>query len=209
MQTICPQLVPVLDRKEQTSITRATRYSAVSEDMPWLCQRTPQHATADLHMLAADIVSTFPSLIPRYPVSSAVIVWSRQSFISSASGSVGLRQIWVWAALSVSLRTDYYLNIMLFLAQKVQLYANNRQKNKKTIPLQKMTCLDKQVVSLHGAAGITFICLKVKQWLILYCSGFDNTFALLHSKLIWPFEMFDSIKSNRYTVHQLHCKLEQ
>lgn len=74
MQTICPQLVPIHDRKEQTSITRAAHCLAVSEDMPWLCQQTPQHAIADLHMLAADIVSTCPSLIPRYPVSSAVIV---------------------------------------------------------------------------------------------------------------------------------------
>lgn len=50
-----------------------------------------------------------------------------------------------------------------FLHKKYSCMQITDKKNKKTIPPQKMTCLDKQVVSLHGAAGITFICLKVKQ----------------------------------------------
>lgn len=104
--------------------------------MPWFCHRTPQHAIADLHMLAVDIYR--PSFIPRCPVSSVVIVWSWPSFISLASGSVGLGEIWVWAALSGSLKTDYYLNITPFLAQNAQLYAYNRHLSKE-IPQQKST----------------------------------------------------------------------
>lgn len=40
--------------KDGTAVTRAAHYSAGSEDMPWLCHWTPQHAIADLHMLAAE-----------------------------------------------------------------------------------------------------------------------------------------------------------
>lgn len=187
--------VLVLDRKEQRWNIRHTScslYSAVSEDMLWLCKRTPQHAIADLHMLAADIVSTCPSHIPRCPVSSLVIVWSRQSFISSASGSVGLGQIWEWEALSGSLRRDYYLNITAFLAQKLHLYMDNRQKK----PLVKKACLDKSVVFVHRAAGIRFIYPEVKQWLILFCSGFDCPASSSAYMAMWD---ICSIRSNSYT----------
>lgn len=55
-----------------------------------LALQPPQCAISDLHMLA---VSTRPPPYPpQCPVSSLVIVWSRQSFISSVSGSVGLGQ---------------------------------------------------------------------------------------------------------------------
>lgn len=115
-----PSLSPfsIGKNKDALSGTWTAHYSAGSENMPCLCHWTPQRAIADLRTLAVQIVSTCPSLIPRCSMSSLVIVWSRQSFISSASGSVGLGQIWAWTGLSGSLETDYHLNVRPFLPQK-------------------------------------------------------------------------------------------
>lgn len=192
-----PQHVLVLDRKEQRRNIRHTScslYSAVSEDMPWLCKRTPQHAIADLHMLAAGIVSTCPSHIPRCPVSSLVIVWSRQSFISSASGSVGLGQIWGWAALSGSLRTDYYFNITAFLVQETTAVYGKQTKD----PLVKKSCLDKSC-SFVEEQGLDLFTKRSNNDSFYSVQGL---IALLHPPLIWPCET--SAPSRPTAIHQFH-----
>lgn len=158
MQTV---LSPFLmgKNKDGTSDTWAAGCSAGSEDMLWLCHRTPWNAIADQHTLAAEIVSTCPCLIPRWPVSSLDIVWSRQSFISSVFGSLGLGQTWDWGSPIWVTKNRPPPQRQAFSRTKIALLcANNRHLT--IFLLGWMTCLHKSWISFHGAAGIKCIYLE-------------------------------------------------
>ena len=163
------------------SETPTAHYPAGSEDMPWLCHWAPKHTTADLHMLAAEIVSTCPSLIPRCPMSSLVIVWSRQSFISSVSGSVGLGQIWAWTGLSGSLGTHYHLSVGPFSLTETGTAANNKHSLKST-----SASLNKTAFLLYGAAEIKFIYMKVSLTMTHFISSVVDLNSINRMKI----EMF-------------------
>lgn len=131
-QTNCPQLVLILDMEEQRRDIRHTIRLATQLALKTCLGSATitQHAIADLHMLAAKIVSTCPPLIPRYSVSFLLIVWSRQ-----------FHQLHLWIT---GLRTDLSLDRVFWVTRKrlspqhqavshtkiVQLYASNKHLSK-------------------------------------------------------------------------------
>lgn len=86
--------------KNGPAVTRAAHSSVGCEDTLWLCPLNTEHHNMQLlthrRMLAAEFVSMCPSHIPRWPLSFLGLVRSRQSFISSVSGSLNSGQIGNW-----------------------------------------------------------------------------------------------------------------
>ena len=122
--------------------------------LPDSATKHPQHATADLHMLAVKIASPCLFICPRCTVCSPVYCLIQTEF----------HQLGVWNS---GFRTDRSLDSLFWVTQNrplpstSQKYASERHLSKHS-PRRK-TCLDNSAVFLHGAAGITFIYLRVKQ----------------------------------------------
>lgn len=112
--------------KNGPAVTRAAHSSVGCEDMPWLCLLSTEHHNMQLltcrRMLAAEIVSTCPSHIPRWPLSFLGLVRSRQSFISSVSGSLSSGQIWDWRLFKAPSDFTIRFYFILFYIETVWLH---------------------------------------------------------------------------------------